>query len=894
MSESSVTPLLLSNVVVPYSYHYKLTINHLKPNFSGEAIIHWKKNNNYNGQTDSKFSLTLHACKLIITSAFVGDVKLSISYDKSNQHVSFTTEESISDDSPVIIQYMGQIKTINTYQDTTQGLFKTNYLDDISGKANNYILATHFQPHSAKYVFPIIDELQHKPESFQLDIVTATRFKVLTNGKLTNQEYVNENTLHQFKYDLPMSPSVMGFVIGDLEYLSSESLLQPTTRIYTCIGESRYARYALATIEKYLPILQQKFGLEYPLSKLDFVTIPFLNDGAMENWGLVTVIPSTLLVDELTATPAERQQVVELVVHELVHQWVGNWVSFDSWNCLWFNESFATWVTKNLAQIDVDYEDMLDKDCLYIDDKFTIQTIHEHVSTVYTGLNATTSSIFDSNIYQKGIILLNMISEMFKHEGKDFIECFGKFVINQFKGEAIKLFDIWQQLNQCISIDLPSFVYSWTRLSGFPLVRVSYSGDKLHIEQHTYLYNIPELDKVGVEDAPFHIPLLIRVVDDNNQIKILNILLSDRSIELDIPKSQLININSGRGGYYRVLYQQNLSNINLMTSSDLIGTIHDLGKIIGTQHSTGQDLGHFFDILELFVQSSWKFDWKVVKIALVYLTKFQTIFTNYTNAPEFQTWLTKYARDLFQRINWDKVIANSDDELQVYSTILEMNINNKQAVDFATRHFSQFINPSSKSTFIPGELVGSIFNLSMSVATMKQYKQVLALVKNANTSLLNHTNLSQYELQTVAISSLAYPTSSELLRKTLNFINNNIDSKMIELAIVGISNCTDDTRVQIVFDWFKLNYDHWVLRSLRKGSDWSKQIGITVRNLTKLILELMNRNQKFKSFRTEFIESKRVGLPEHGLESVNQELEQEKEEKEMIASFFSDVKQKFL
>ncbi|EGW30536.1 uncharacterized protein SPAPADRAFT_73236 [Spathaspora passalidarum NRRL Y-27907] len=882
MSES----LLLSNQVIPTDYHYKLTINHLKPNFSGEAIIQWK-----NTSDDSTgFSLTLHASKLVITSATIGDIKLKITYDKQNQRVSFTTEEAITE-SNLVLKYMGQIKTISTYKDATQGLFKTNYLDDISGKANNYIIATHFQPHSAKSVFPIIDEIQHKP-NVQLDIITDTKFKVLTNGKLTNQEYVNENTLHQFKYDLPISPSVMGFVIGDLEYISSESLSVPT-RIYTCIGESKYARFALSTIEKYLPVLEQKFHHSYPLSKLDFVTIPFLNDGAMENWGLVTVIPSTLLVDELNATVEQKKQVVELVVHELVHQWVGNWVTFDDWNSLWFNESFATWATKIVAGYSVEYEEMLDKDCFYVDDKFTIQSIHEHVSTVYTGLNATTSSIFDTNAYEKGIILLNMIYKVFKSEGKDLIECFGKFVIDKYKGQSIKVFDIWQQLNECVSIDLPSFFYSWTRLHGYPLVRVSYSRDQLHIEQHTYLYNIPDLDKVGIEDAPFHIPLLIRVVDDKKEVKTLNVLLTDRSLDLDIPKSQLININSGRGGYYRVLYNE-LTNINLMTSSDLIGVLHDLGKLLGTQHSTSKDLAHFFDIMELFVQSSWKWDWKVMKVALTYLTKFQTIFTNYITSPKFQSWLSKYASDLFQRINWDKVMTGnySRGELDVYSTILDININNKHAVEFATRHFSQFINPTQKTTYVPGELLGSIFNLSMSVATMKQYKQVLALVKNSNTSLLKHTNLLEHELQTVAISSLAYPTSQELLRKTLNFVHNNIDSKMIELAVVGITNCTDNARVRIVFDWFKLNYDNWVLRSLRKGSDWSKQIGVTVKNLATLILELMHRNQQFEVLRVEFIESKRVALPEHGLHSLNEELEHEREEKLVIVSFLEDIKQR--
>ena len=77
---------------------------------------------------------------------------------------------------------MGQIKTINTYKDVTQGLFKTNFLDNDTGKSDNYILTTHFQPHGAKQVFPIIDELTYK-SMIKLDLTTLKRFQVCCNGE---------------------------------------------------------------------------------------------------------------------------------------------------------------------------------------------------------------------------------------------------------------------------------------------------------------------------------------------------------------------------------------------------------------------------------------------------------------------------------------------------------------------------------------------------------------------------------------------------------------------------------------------------------------------------------------------------------------------------------------
>ncbi|KAG7660804.1 uncharacterized protein J8A68_005621 [[Candida] subhashii] len=896
MADNSSIPLSISNEVIPIHYHYKLNINHLKPNFSGEAIIKLSKNCNKNASEEPQgvatfgFSLTLHASRLIITKATIGDVPLKVTYDKPNQRITFSSPEDAVIDSTLddlYIKYMGQIKTIGTFKDNTSGLFKTNYLDSISGKANNYILATHFQPHFAKEVFPIIDELTHKP-TIALDITTNTKFKVMTNGRLVSSEYVDENTLSKFEYDLPITPAVMGFVIGDFEYIQSELL--SNVRIYTSIGESKYARFALSIIEKYLPILESKFGHKYPLSKLDFVTLPFLNDGAMENWGLVTVLGSSLLIDEASASQPEKNQVVELVVHELVHQWIGNWVSFDNWNLLWFNESFATWLAKTLISNDVSYEELLDRDCFYVDEKYSIGSIQEHMSTVYTGLNATTSTIFDTNMYEKGIVLLNMIHHVFKSENKDLVSSMTK-VISQHQNKSIKLFDIWQVLNEEISIDLPSFVYSWSRAHGFPLVQVTSNedGSKIHIEQHAYLYNLTA-EQVGLEDIPYHIPLLIDVVKDNGERKLLNIVLTDRSMELDIPIEQFVAINTGRGGYYRVLYDR-LSNIHLMEPDTIIGVLNDLGKILGTSNSTSNDLINFIQFIETFTKKIWKWDWQVILIAVGYLESINHNLLHFTECDAFSKWLQGYSEKLFNRVNWNKTYSIDYDpiEIQARASILQLNLHNKHAYDIAHKLYIQFLNSGINKSFTPKELIPALFNVMMTQASMKEYKQVLAFVKNANSSILNQTNLSENELQTIAVSSLSFPNNSQFLHKTLNFISNNIDSKLIELGLIGFTYSMNVEHIHQLYVWFNLNYDNWILRSLRKGSDWSKQIGVTAKNITKLVLELMNRSPDLIQLKQEFVAKKILKLPEHGLKKLNEEIEVENESKLVVAKFYPDL-----
>ena len=88
-------------------------------------------------------------------------------------------------------------------------------------------------------------------------------------------------------------------------------------------------------------------------------------------------------------------------------------------------------------------------------------------------------------------------------------------------------------------------------------------------------------------------------------------------------------------------------------------------------------------------------------------------------------------------------------------------------------------------------------------------------------------------------------------------MNNNIDSKLIELGLID-SHSRIINKLLIRFSiGFKLNYDNWIMRSLRKGSDWSKQIGITIQNIMKMIImKMMVNNEMNKLKLNEFIQLK--------------------------------------
>ncbi|CAN3355631.1 protein Tma108p [Diutina catenulata] len=882
--------LTLANAWLPASYELDLAINHLKPNFTGHVRIPLKANPRIKGSQEG-FSLTLHADRLIITKATVDGVSLGVRYDRGAREVELATPESVANPEVVEIDYVGQINQMKTYQDSTQGLFKTNYSDVVSGRSNNYILATHFQPHAAKLVFPLIEEL-HIKVPMALKITTLGRFKVASCAPLVSSEPISmsENNVFTFAPTPPMAASVFGFVIGDFEFLERKVSDKPV-RVYTAIGESSQATLTIDYIASFLPELEKLFGVAYPLEKLDFVSIPFLNDGAMENWGLVTVLNTQLLM-EPSAPLDSRVALQQLVAHELVHMWMGDLVTFDNWNQLWFNEAFATWVGNYVVDVtglnknEVAYchdpiesrHRLMQQDCFYGDiGEHQIPPLI-HMNKTDVGLNSLTATLFNDSAYEKGMTLIEMVFSMYKTEktAEEFFTDVGK-VLEAHRYSTIKVFDLWQGLNN-VSVDVPTFCHAWSNAAGFPLVSATVTNDKVVIEQHRFLQSV-QPQTLELEDTPFHVPLLVTVLQDSGATKTLNIVMSDRKMELDIPPSHFLGLNGGHG-YYRVHYAPELlanitANISKASSSQLLAVLHDYATFFedaANRNVTANDVLGFLHLVYALTTPAYDLDYLVVRVSLQHLEKLHDILLHFSPFTEFGRWIEKFTQAMYDKMgHWDAVTSMtgpdySPNELIARNSVLLFGIDQFQAV--GKTMYKNFTQAGKSKKFTSRYLVSSMLNLYMHGANAREYKDVLELVKNANVSGLNHADITKSELQTMAVSSLGFVSEYELLNKTLNFVNTNIDSKLIELGLIGFRYKASRQDKEQLWNWYKFNYNKWVGKSLQPGSDWAKQIKITLNNISKLVLgTIMNHDPEFIRMRKEFIKEKLI-LPEHGLKAT--------------------------
>lgn len=908
------TPLVLQNTHSTDVYSLALKIDHTRANFNGSVSICLTKGNHTSSSNDSEaFVFRLHCSELVLLSATFTTssnetYKANIVYEKSLEQAKLIVENSTLVDEKSLtldINYIGKVNTTKTFTDVTKGIFKTNYMDDKTNQSTNYVIATHCQTSFARNIFPCVDEPVAKA-IYKLSIETNSKFKIISNTSPESKELDESSQLQKitFKETPVMATSIFGFVIGDLDFIESTVQLKNSEvpiRFYTTIGSINGAAYGLDIACKCLPYIESLFDSSYPLDKLDIVALPFLSDGAMENHGLITIQSSHILTKSLNNRQA-TQSIRQLVAHEIIHHWVGNNVSFDEWDHLWLNEAFATWFAYYvlyklgldsldteiwLKQGDEELEKLLIEDAM-LDTK-------PIVSKRQTEIKATHDA-FQVSSYQKGIQFLRMFANAFDGAKFDdeipkFVKCIGKFV-EEYKTKTIKPADLWKALHQESNLDLLAFSHSWLRLPGFPIVTVSLDdSDKIVIEQHRYLEHTT-VEEENLEDVPYHVPLSIKVSDGS----VINKVLNDRRVVLEeIKQEEFIKLNTNRTGIYRVQYkdlklvENIINNIDQLSSLDVIGLLHDLTALIGHPY-------HHNDLLVISILkisekiiSQEKLNFRVLRYALTALEVIANSFKFHASKDKYSkysTWLVSLNSKLFQKLNWTQDFTSYGfAELECRKSILTIGLETNEVNKVCEKLFKQLLHGPSRS--VPEQLLHAALASVSYRANQNTWKKILELVKQPGATSNNIFGGSSNDIQHAAIKSLGYTRDPALVKRVLNFVTTNIDSTLVELALVGLLH-NNEMNKKVLMDWFKLNYDQWAARSTRQGSQYSANLKKTLKGISLIVFNGMTTEDDEKVVKS-FVDDKLKKLPEHGLEEAVEEVKFGHEQKIRIAESVDSV-----
>src|SRR5213076_1073030 len=539
------TPGKLPKEVVPTDYSIRIVPKIDQFTFTGTETV--KLN-----VRSPVHQLVLNTLELKIEAASVDGKDLpasAIKTDKEKELLTLTLPLKLAQgDHTLALRFSGKINQQG------QGLFYMRYQEQGSG-ARKVMLGTQFEATDARRFFPCWDEPVFRAR-FQLSAVVPENWLVVSNMPIESERKITEGKEVRFAATPPMSSYLNVFVAGELDVIEAR-VGRTEIRVITTKGKAELGRYALEASAEILKYYNDYFGVPYPLPKLDQIAIPGGFGGAMENWGGITYFESTLLFDPNNSSADTKQNIYEVLAHEMAHMWFGDLVTMAWWDNLWLNEGFASWMgSKCTAQFNPQWEVWLARGlprdptrrsgiakeaAMDGDARSTTHPIQQRVAT-----EAEANSAFDDITYKKGHSFLRMLESFI---GEDvFREGIRRYVAAQKYSNSTTA-DLWNALSESSGQPIAEIAAGWTEQPGFPMVKVKRGeGGKVSLTQERFTIN-----SKNAPPLEWKIPLTYSIIGEAPA----SLLMTGKSERLqNIPADRALKLNVKGAGNYRVEYDE--------------------------------------------------------------------------------------------------------------------------------------------------------------------------------------------------------------------------------------------------------------------------------------------------------------------------------------------------
>src|SRR5436305_3852672 len=484
--EFTRTPGKLPKEIFPIEYSVRFVPDIDKFAFTGSETVKL-------GAHKPVRQLILNALELKITGASIDGKALpqsAMKTDEKNELLTLALPSQLTAGHHTLaLSFSGKINQQG------QGLFYMRYQEEGTG-AKKVALGTQFEATDARRLFPCWDEPSFRAR-FQLTAVVPENWLAVSNMPIESEEKIAEGKEIRFAATPSMSSYLNVFVAGELDLIESRSG-HTQIRVITTKGKAELGRYALEATAQILKYYNDYFGAPYPLPKLDQIALPGGFGGAMENWGGITYYESALLFDPKNSSAETKQDIYEVLAHEVAHQWFGDLVTMAWWDNLWLNEGFASWMgTKCTAHVNLQWEVWLRRNlprdptrrvgiakeqAMEGDARSTTHPIQQPIAT-----EAEANSAFDDITYKKGKSFLRML-ESFLGEVvfRDGIRRY--IAAHKFSNSTTA--DLWNALSESSGQPIAEIAAGWTEQPGFPVVKVKRGeGGKVSLTQEPFTIN---------------------------------------------------------------------------------------------------------------------------------------------------------------------------------------------------------------------------------------------------------------------------------------------------------------------------------------------------------------------------------------------------------------------
>lgn len=318
------------------------------------------------------------------------------------------------------------------------------------------ILWTLSEPYGARDWWPCKQDLNDKADSLDVLITVPAGQRVASNGLLIAEtDLGNGSVRHHWRHRYPINYYLVAFAVTNYAvYSNFVTLPNRTVEVlnYVFPEDLGELQWVTPDVIAQMQLFSTLFG-EYPFAAEKYGHAQFGWGGGMEHQTM-TFLGSFNY---------------EIIAHELAHQWFGNTVTCGSWEDLWLNEGFATYLSG------LCYEFLAPQYWLgYNVGRRNFVTSQPGGSVLVTDTTSV-PRLFDSRLtYAKGAFVLHMLRWVCGDEA--FFQGVNNYLQDpDIRHGSARTQELIDHLESTSGMDLSGFMADWYVGEGFPSYQLQWS-----------------------------------------------------------------------------------------------------------------------------------------------------------------------------------------------------------------------------------------------------------------------------------------------------------------------------------------------------------------------------------------------------------------------------------
>lgn len=319
------------------------------------------------------------------------------------------------------------------------------------------IIWTLSEPYGAREWWPCKQNLNDKIDSIDIFVTTPLGNRVASNGLLISTTEVDDQATFHWKHRYPIPAYLIAIAVTNYaaysDFVPVENGEDIEVLNYVYPENLEAAKERTKDIINVMDLFNNLFGL-YPFADEKYGHAQFGWGGGMEHQTM-----------SFMGTFSYALQ-----AHELAHQWFGNKVTCGSWEDIWLNEGFATYLT-GISYENLGSENLWNAWKTITTDKVT----QEPDGSVWVSDTTSVSRIFNGRLsYDKGAMLLHMLR--WEMGDQDFFQALNNYLNDpEISFSYARTADLQRHLEMQSGRDFSEFFKDWFYGQGHPSYALNWS-----------------------------------------------------------------------------------------------------------------------------------------------------------------------------------------------------------------------------------------------------------------------------------------------------------------------------------------------------------------------------------------------------------------------------------